>query len=271
MAFPRAGETRGSGVTGAMPKGRQPLWLPAPSLRRAPLRILLILALLLVPAAQAQWTDGASNPYGESPIRIHVDATNLTVDRERYLAETRAALDYWEAGGNGAMRWTPVFEEVATPEEARLLLWFEDAPAVSCGGRMAAGCGGFHADEGGNVTGIAVVAMQGGGAQSGPTGRYLPYATVREVVMHEVGHALGLRHSDVISDVMYRHVTANGFADAPGDTWLQRNPAALLVLVLVIGTMPLLAWKLYGLASRQVDLWRERRAMAMAPRRDGPP
>lgn len=240
----------------------------APRLKALPLLLLVLVAA----TARAQWTDGASNPYGEGAIRVHLDASNLTAETMPYLDEARAALRYWEEGGNGALRWTPVFEEVATREEAELRVWFVDAPAVPCGGGFAAGCGGFlDPEEGGNVTGIAYLALQAQGSGSGEARRYVPYGTVREVVAHEVGHALGLRHSDSVSDVMYRHVTANGFADAPGDTWLQRNPTALLALVMALGVAPFLLWKGYGAGRRVVGAWRERRAMAMAPRRDGPP
>lgn len=226
--------------------------------------------LLAAPVASAQFNDGASNPYGESPIRVHIDASNLTAETARYLDEARAALRYWEEGGNGALRWEARFEEVATPEEARLLVWFVDAPGVPCGGgNGAAGCGGFMLGEGdeydpATVRGMASIAMRAGGAA--PEGRphYLPFETIHQVVAHELGHALGLRHTNSVNDLMYRHVTANGFADAPGDTWLQRNPVALAGLVVLIGVSPFLAWKGWRLGSRALAEWRERRAMAMA-------
>lgn len=237
------------------------------------MRALLVLAIVLLPAASAQWTDGASNPYDASPIRVHLDVSNLTAETMRYLDEARAGLAYWEAGGGGSLRWDARFEEVATPEEGMVHVWFVDAPYVLCGGDAAAGCGGFREGEDGSLTGMAAIALRAGGPGIGqgsgpsPDARYLPYETVRQTVTHEVGHALGLRHSDDYNDVMYRHVTANGFADAPGDTWLQRNPVALLGVVTLLGLSPFALWKGWHVGSRRVSEWRERRAMGMAKRK----
>lgn len=148
-----------------------------------------------------------------------------------------------------------------------LRFWFVDAAYVGCAGRRAAGCGGFDGPEGGPWSGIAAVAVRAGDGT-----RFLPYVTVRETAIHEVGHALGLRHSEDPNNLMYRHVTSNGFADAPDDTWLQRNPLAAFALVATVGVSPFLAWKGWRLGSRLRSEWRERQAMAMAAqaRKRGP-
>lgn len=213
-------------------------------------RLLLLATLLaLLPGAQAQsdeapeWPRGAHNPFGHSPIRVFVDLSNLTPESAGFAREIRGAFSYWAQGGNGALNWTPAFEEVQDKAQADVVLWTVDGGRVGpyCGSQPGAlGC----ARPFERPVGIEIVLRVGEDAA------FQPYASIRHVARHELGHALGLPHSDAPGDVMAAHAPAKLARQyRPGDfaAWAVGATVVVGILGLFLGFA---AW---GSRSREPD------------------
>ena len=222
---------------------------------------LLLAALGCLPAAAAQdaeWPAGRYNPYEREPIRVFLDVSNLTAQTRPYADEVRAALAYWEEGGNLALSWRPDFLEVDSMADADILVWFEAAPSVSCGGEPATGCGGYGVP---GIPGevwlstrqeVAPYAAPQGGALARPP-QDMPYDVLQRVAKHELGHALGLPHSPIAGDVMsqdWHGFTTNG--DVPGS--LLRQDTVMTLLGVLCGAIALAAgghWGYHKVLSRK--------------------
>lgn len=201
------------------------------------LGVLLLVAALLVPLADAQrepqWADGSYNWFHHTPIRIHLDASNLTPETMGYLDSARAALRYWERGGNGRLSWTPEFVEVEANETPDIVLWFRGSgEGAMCGDDPSAlGC----ARPFDRPVLVEILTTT-------PQGQLVAYQRIREVTQHEIGHAIGMPHSDIAGDIMAPHASLRAAGSyAPGD-W-QRMLAGTAVILAIIAVLVWYLWR----------------------------
>lgn len=187
---------------------------------------LLTFLLVAAPLALAQsLPEGRVNWFGHEPIRVHLDFANLTAQDAGYADEARAALRWWEAGGNGRLAWNVSFVEVANASDADVVLWFRDAGRVGplCEeDAQAIGC----ARPFERPVPVEILARRADGT-------FVPYRQVREVTEHEIGHALGFGHSSIPGDVMAPHASyAAQTAWRPGDWGRLLAGAAVMLAIL---------------------------------------
>ena len=156
---------------------------------------------LVSTASESDYPRILDYPWNHSPITVYID--NKTVPPHyspAYYTQVQKALDYWEAGGNGKLKYTPVFKLVDSENADIRIRWVKDLQKEKGAPPKAAGAAIPYIVNGRFVR---VDIMLGVGYYQWT--KWTPYSDTAMLAIskHELGHALGLNHSSDKQDIMY--------------------------------------------------------------------
>ncbi|WMW21606.1 matrixin family metalloprotease [Methanolobus mangrovi] len=140
-------------------------------------------------------------PWDHSPITVYIDENNVPEHYSpSYRTDVENALEYWENGGNGQLEYQPVFEIVDVDNADILIMWVENLEEDA---GIENGVAGFTRPY--EVNGQferADVVLETGNYQGYSWVQYGD-ASMQDIATHELGHALGLGHSNDKNDIMF--------------------------------------------------------------------
>jgi predicted Zn-dependent protease len=162
---------------------------------------MVIILPIVSTAPESDYPRILDHPWDHSPITVYVD--NKTVPSHyspTYFTQVQKAMDYWEAGGNGKLKYTPVFKLVDSEKADIRIRWVENLQKDQGAPRGAAGATIPYIVNG---RFIKVDIMLGVGSYQWM--EWVPYSDTAMLAIskHELGHALGLDHSSDKQDIMY--------------------------------------------------------------------
>ncbi len=134
------------------------------------------------------------HPWNHSPITVYIDNKDVTPHySSTYYTQVQKALNYWERGGNGKLKYTPVFKLVDSEKADIRIRWVENLQKVA-GDTIPLTINGLfvHVD----------ITLGVGNYQWIAWNSYSDTAMLA-ITEHELGHALGLDHSNDKRDIMY--------------------------------------------------------------------
>ena len=167
---------------------------------------MLLLMVLILPLGTTASDENQERildyPWDHSPITVYID--NVTVPEHyspTYYTQVVKALEYWEQGGNGNLKYRPVFELVDSQQEADIRIrWVENLETVE---GAPSGVAGYANPIISNGRFLRVDVVLEVGNYKGKAWRQYGDATMLIIAKHELGHALGLDHSTERGDIMY--------------------------------------------------------------------
>lgn len=141
------------------------------------------------------------NPWNHSPITVYIDEKSTPIHySSTYYEQVEKALEYWEEGGNGNLDYTPVFEIVDSEEADIRIRWVENLENVE---GAPSGVAGYAKPRISGDRFVEVDIVLEVGNYQGRAWRQYSDATMLTISKHELGHALGLGHSNDRRDIMY--------------------------------------------------------------------
>ncbi|HII91330.1 MAG TPA: matrixin family metalloprotease [Methanosarcina sp.] len=166
------------------------------------LLLLAVFILLTVSAASETNPERIMDyPWDHSPITVYIDDSNVPEHYSpTYYAQIEKAMEYWEEGGNGNLKFTPVFKLVDSKEADIRIRWVENLENVE---GAPPGVAGYASPRVSNGRFVRVDIVLEVGNFQGKSWRQYGDETMLSVVKHEFGHALGLGHSSNRRDIMY--------------------------------------------------------------------
>lgn len=165
----------------------------------------LLLLIIFIPEVSA--VSGASsgkildNPWDHSPITVYIDDKNTPLHYSpTYYRQVEKALEYWEEGGNGNLDYTPVFEIINSEEADISIRWVENLESIE---GAPSGVAGYARPRVSGDRFVRVDVVLEVGNYQGKGWRQYGDSTMLTISKHELGHALGLGHSNNRRDIMY--------------------------------------------------------------------
>lgn len=140
-------------------------------------------------------------PWDHSPITVYIDNKSVPEHYSpTYYTQIEKALKYWENGGNGKLKYTPVFELTDSENADIRIRWVENLENVE---GAPSGVAGYALPTVANNRYVRVEIVLEVGNYKGRSWNQYGDETMLSIAKHELGHALGLGHSNDKGDIMY--------------------------------------------------------------------
>ena len=188
------------------------------------LSLLVLILSITSKASEFSYPRVLDHPWDQYPITVYID--NKTVPfhySHTYYADIKKALNYWAGGGNGKLKYIPLFEIVDSESADIRIRWDANLQKDQGAPHEAAGETIRHTANGRFVYVDIIL-----GVGNYQWMEWVPYSDTAMIAIaeHELGHALGLDHSNDPRDIMY---PSNEQIDDPNSFFLSKYYSILLI------------------------------------------
>jgi len=163
--------------------------------------LMVLILPIISKAAELSYPRVLDHPWDHSPITLYIDTKIVPLHYSlTYYADIKKALNYWAGGGNGKLKYIPVFEIVDSEDADIRIIWDANLQKDQGAPHEVAGETIRHIANGRFVyVGIIL------GVGNHQWMEWVPYSdtAMLAIAEHEFGHALGLDHSNDPQDIMY--------------------------------------------------------------------